>query len=206
MKNITILFLLASISVSSLFSNEILIEKYHRNQGQSSRALEDIHYSALGYVNQLISSMTNQLVNNKDFQDIKNPAIATTSFVSLNNFKVTSELSNLISENLTHEMQIRGFKVIDFKVMENIEVTPNGDYLFSRDVEKLRKKLNVDYALSGTYSSYRSGIMINARIIDMKTQIILSTAQIMIPRYVLDHITPYPRKLADFYPNMIELR
>lgn len=190
---------------ASLFAKEVLIEKYHVDRGESRRAYSDIHYSAIGYLNQLFSSMTNQLVNNKDFQDIKRPTIATTSFVNLKDFAMTNEVSNLLSENLTHEMQIRGFKVIDYKLMGNIKITPEGDFVFSRDVDQLKQKITVDYVLTGTYSSYKGGVLINARIIDMKTQIILSSAQILIPHYVMQHLNPYPKKIADFYPNVIEL-
>lgn len=206
MKKIILAILLASTTFSSwLAADEIILEKYHRYSGNSTREFYDLHYSALGYINKLISSMTNQLVNNKDFNDIKNPAIAVTSFVNRRNFEVTSELSDLLSENLIHEIQVRGFKVMDFKLMEGIKVSKDGDFIFSRDVDKLRKKINVDYVLTGTYSSYEKGTLINARIVDLKTQLILSTAQIMIPSYVSNHLKVYPKKIADFYPNMMEL-
>lgn len=206
MKKIILAILLASTTFSSwLAADEIILEKYHRYSGNSTREFYDLHYSALGYINKLISSMTNQLVNNKDFNDIKNPAIAVTSFVNRRNFEVTSELSDLLSENLIHEIQVRGFKVMDFKLMEGIKVSKDGDFIFTRDVDKLRKKINVDYVLTGTYSSYEKGTLINARIVDLKTQLILSTAQIMIPSYVSNHLKVYPKKIADFYPNMMEL-
>lgn len=205
MKKILLGFLLIMTSMSSLMASDIIVQKYHNNAGQSINVNNDVRYNALGYLNQLLSSMTNQLIANKDFFNIKNPTIAITTFVNLNNFKSTAEISNLISEDLIHEMQVRGFKVIDFKAMKNINITKDGDFVFSRNIEKLRKKINVDYILSGTYCDYKSGLMLNARIVDLKTQIILSTAQIMIPRHLTKYLKPYKQKIADFYPNIIEL-
>jgi len=149
--------------------------------------------------------MSDQLTNNKDFQDIEKPTIAVTSFVCLQNFKATSPLSNVISENLIHELQIRGFKIVDFKTMESVKVDARGDFLFSRDVAKLRKSLNINYALTGTYVEYREGMVVNARIIDLNTHIILSTAQILIPRHTVKHLIPRRSNIIDFKPHKVNL-
>ncbi len=158
-----------------------------------------------GVVNQLVSAIADQLTQNKDFKDIKHKTIAITSFVCLDNLKVTSRLSNIISENLLHEMQVRGYRVIDFKTMESISVGKYGDFIFSRDTEKLRKSLEVDYVLTGTYTSYRNGVAINARIIDLKTHIILSTAQIFIPKRISKFLEKSQREIEDFTPNHVQL-
>ncbi len=117
-------------------------------------------------INKLVSNLSSQLTANKNFENLQDSAIAITSFVSLDNLKATSRLSNILSENLIHEMQVRGYKVIDFKTMEKITIDSRGDFLFTRDIAKLRSELNIDYALTGTYVKYRSGTVVNARIID----------------------------------------
>ena len=158
-----------------------------------------------GTMNQLMSALSTQLTTNKNFPDVQSSAIAITSFVSLDDLQSTSRLSNLISENLIHEMQVRGYKVIDFKTMDTIKINATGDFLFSRDIAKLRKSLNIDYALTGTYVKYRSGTVVNARIICLKTHVVLSSAQILIPRRVVKRITGVNRKIPNFVPNTISL-
>ncbi|SFV74787.1 Flagellar protein FlgO [hydrothermal vent metagenome] len=159
-----------------------------------------------GVVNQIVQALANQLTQNKNFANIKYPTIAITSFVSLENFKPTSRLSNILSEGLIHEMQVRGYKIIDFKTMDNIKIDKRGDFLFSRDISKLRKSLNIDYALTGTYIKYRSGTVINARIINLKTHIILSSAQIFIPHRIMKNISSIqPHYIPNFTPNKITL-
>lgn len=156
-------------------------------------------------INQLVSGMSDQLTQNKNFGDIQASAIAITSFVCLEDFKATSRLSNILSESFIHEMQVRGYKVVDFKTMSNIKIDSQGDFLFSRDISKLQTSLNVNYALTGTYTEYDSGVVINARIIDLKTHIILSTAQILIPKRIVNRISSVGNVSVEFMPNKISL-
>ena len=89
--------------------------------------------------------------------------IAVTSFVDLNgDLQSTNMLGNQISESFIYEIQQYGIPVIDFKVMEFIEVNKNGDFVFSRDDQKLAESLKADYILSGTLVYTASGVVVNA--------------------------------------------
>lgn len=159
-----------------------------------------------GAINKIVNALANQLTQNKNFENIQDPTIAVTSFVCLDNFQPTTRLSNILSEGLIHDMQVRGYKIIDFKTMDNIKIDSKGDFLFSRDVSKLRKVLNIDYALTGTYVKYKSGTVVNARIINLKNHIILSSAQIFVPKQIMKHIgNPRVHKIPNFTPNKIQL-
>ena len=173
--------------------------------GNDNREYINFSRSDAGAMNQLMSALSTQLTQNKNFKDVQNSAIAITSFVSLEDLTTTSRLSTLIPENLIHEMQVRGYKVIDFKTMDTIKINSEGDFLFSRDIAKLRKNLNIDYALTGTYTKYRIGTVVNARIICLKTHIVLSSAQVLIPSRVVKRITGVHRKIPNFSPNTISL-
>jgi flagellar H-ring protein FlgO len=141
-----------------------------------------------GYLNQIASTLADQLGQNKDFADLKNTPIAIMSIVNLENFSEITKTSNIVTENLIHEMQIRGFKVIDFKAMPAIKIGANGDFIFSRDLSDLRNKQNINYALSGTYSTYKGGMAINLRIVNIQNNVVLSSAQVFIPRSVLREV------------------
>jgi len=162
-------------------------------------------YGDAGVVNHVVRQLSEQLTKNKDFAGTAESSIAITSFVSLEDFKATSRLSKILSENFIHEMQVRGYKVVDFKTMDKIKVDDKGDFLFSRDIAKLRKTLHIDYALTGTCVKYKSGTVVNARIIDLKTHVVLSTAQILIPRYIAKRISSVGNKIPDFKSNTISL-
>ncbi len=137
--------------------------------------------NAAGYVNKIASALADQLAQNKDFANIKDTPIAITSIVNIENLQKTDKFGNVIAENLIHEMQIRGFRVVDYKTMPNIKIGKDGDFVFSRIVSELKKRQKINYVLSGTYTKYRTGIAINCRIIDIKSNVVKSTAQIFVP-------------------------
>jgi TolB-like protein len=188
--------------LSSLLSNLILVTTL--SAGQIVQYVES-NYNDAGQVNQIVSDLSEQLTMNKNFANIKDPIIAITSFVCLDNFKATTRLSNILSENLIHEMQVRGYKVVDFKMMTNIKVDKDGDFLLSRDIEELRNSLELNYALTGTYTDYKDGTVINARIINLNTLVVLSTAQAFIPKYTTRRITRRKYEIADFTTNSISI-
>ena len=152
-------------------------------------------YSNAGRINQTVKFLADQLSQNKDFANITDSKLAITSFVNIENLRETNKLGNLISEHLIHDMQIRGYKVIDYKTMPDIEVGKHGDYAFTRTVDNLRQDIALNYILTGTYTFYADGVSLNARIIDTQTSVVVSTAQAFIPReeliHIVDSMSPY---------------
>jgi len=180
MKNIFIvLCLFSSLIYGGDFSYKSNVKTYQDNVGRVNVA---------GYVNRIASSIAEQLGQNKNFDNFEDTPIAIMSIVDLNNFKKTSPIAKRISENLIHEMHVRGYKVVDYKAMCKIEIDNNGDYVFSRAIADLQNQRSIVYALSGTYTNYKDGMAINIRIIDIKTSIVLSTAQVFVPKKVLKSI------------------
>jgi TolB-like protein len=143
--------------------------------------------NSAGKLNKLVSNLSNELTNNLEFND--NYQIAITSFVSLNNFKKTNEIGNIISENLIHELQIRGFKIVDYKTMDKIKIKENGDFVFSRNAEELRTKYKIEYILSGTLTSYKKGLTVNARILKIKDHTVIATGQAWIPKKITQELS-----------------
>ena len=171
--------LLASLVYGGDFSYKSNVKTYKDNVGKVNVA---------GYVNRIASSIAEQLGQNKNFDNFENTPIAIMSIVDMNDFKKTTPVAKRISENLIHELHVRGYKVVDYKAMSQIEVDANGDYVFSRAIKDLQNQRTIVYALSGTYTNYKDGMAINVRIIDIKTSIVLSTAQVFVPKKVLKSI------------------
>jgi TolB-like protein len=136
-------------------------------------------------LNETINFIAQQLSQNKDLVNISGTNIAVTSFLNIQKLNETNVLGNIISENLMHALQIRGFRVVDYKAMKNIFVGKKGDYALSRDKKNLPDTQDISYVLSGTYTKFKNGYNINARIIDMKTKVLLSSAQAFIDKSVL---------------------
>jgi TolB-like protein len=179
MRTLLISLFIVSISFGGDFSYQSNVKTYKDNVGRVNVA---------GYVNRIASSIAQQLGQNKNFDNFEDTPIAIMSVVDMNDFKKTSPIVKRISENLIHEMHVRGYKVVDYKAMCKIDIDVNGDYVFSRAMEDLQNQRTIIYALTGTYSNYKDGMAINIRIIDIKTNIVLSTAQVFVPKKVLKNI------------------
>ncbi|HIJ22977.1 MAG: hypothetical protein HON68_00365 [Gammaproteobacteria bacterium] len=133
-------------------------------------------------LNAVSQLMAEQLSENQNFSNRSNPRIAVTSFVSIHNYNQSDAIGETLADNMIHEMQVRGYSVIDFKSMPAIRVTDDGDFIRSRSVNALRKKQNIDLVLSGTYTKQNNGLHINARIIQVESGLVVSTAQGFISR------------------------
>ncbi|MBT3196290.1 MAG: hypothetical protein HN842_09905 [Gammaproteobacteria bacterium] len=130
-----------------------------------------------GELNEVSRFLVDQLTQNRDMENMRDNPIAVASLVELEDFKSTNKLGLWLSENMMHELQIRGFKTIDFKTMPSIQVSKEGDFVMSKNLSELRGKYNINHVISGTYTEYPNGIMINVRLVDMATSVITSSAQ-----------------------------
>lgn len=132
-------------------------------------------------INFFIRGLMQDLVSNLSFVSDKT-AVAVSSFVLLDGDYQTSNLLGLqISESLIHEVTKYGIPVIDFKATGDIEVTDSGDFFFSKDLSKLDGDLPILYVLGGTLVEQQGGYLVNARIVDVSSKAVVSSAQALIP-------------------------
>ncbi|WJG08299.1 FlgO family outer membrane protein [Aliiglaciecola sp. LCG003] len=144
------------------------------------------HKSLIDYAEQL----TMELVKNGRYLTTHS-RVGVASFVNLDaGLKQTSALGNQLSELMISEVQSFGVPVVDFKTTDNITVGPSGDMVFSREAAKLADNLTVDYVLSGTLIQNEKGVRVNARIIAMDSKLVVSSASIMIPHFVVQSLQP----------------
>ncbi|MDT0593956.1 FlgO family outer membrane protein [Glaciecola petra] len=120
-----------------------------------------------------------------------NLMIGVSSFVKLDRtLQNTTILGNQLAEYSISEMQQFGLTVIDHKLMPAIQVTSRGDLAFSRDVIQLANKRVMDHVLSGTMIEKADGVFVNARIISLQTNQVVSSASVLIPRFVSEQTSP----------------
>ena len=142
------------------------------------------HKSITDYAEQ----MAMQLVENLNFVNQSN-TIAVTSFVDLDDSLMnTSVLGNHLSDSLMGEMQRFGLSVLDHKAMDVLKVNSAGDFVLSRDHTALRNPIDVDYVLAGTMTHTNRGILFNARVIGMKSKVVVSSASVLIPNFIISSI------------------
>lgn len=155
-----------------------------------SLLLEDEIYSF--HTHQLISDYTDRLAHdlmrNLRHKKIEQPMVVT-SFVTLDDtLKNTSKLGNLISESLIGDMQAYSVPVIDIHLMGGIDITPAGDFVFSRSVDEIMYAGEVSYVLSGMLIESERGFTINARIMNIASKKVVSSASIFVPAFLIEEI------------------
>jgi TolB-like protein len=117
--------------------------------------------------------------------------IGITSFVTLDySLQNTTILGNQMAEYSISEIQQFGLNVIDFKLMPAIKVSNKGDLAFSRDVMELANDDIMDHVMSATMIQKSDGVFINARIIELRTNRVVSSASVLIPQFIAAQIQP----------------
>ncbi|PHR70136.1 MAG: hypothetical protein COA66_13220 [Arcobacter sp.] len=124
---------------------------------------------------QTITSLATQMMQNKKFNSFK--PVLITSFVRLDNFKKTTEFGRIIGESLINELSNRNFNVIEFRGQLAVSINAQGEYYISRNIKKLKDKIENTYVVVGTYSRQFEKVMLNARVIDNESGRIISSAR-----------------------------
>lgn len=117
--------------------------------------------------------------------------IGIASFVRFNrSLRQTTILGNQLSEYLIAELQHYGLGIVDFKLANTLDVTPNGDLMLSREGMRLAKRMEMDHVLTGTLVEQPRGVMVNARIIELNQQRVVASASIFVPSFVVTSLVP----------------
>jgi TolB-like protein len=94
-------------------------------------------------------------------------------------------LSNHLSEAIMYDLHKFGVTVLDYKVTDYIRVTPGGDFALSRDFSELSGELPIRFVLTGTMTSHKNGVMVNARLIRIDNKQVISAARTFVPETVI---------------------
>lgn len=112
-------------------------------------------------------------------------AVAIASFVQFDTSLVQAGgLGNQLAEHMFVKLQQLGIPVADVKLGRQIRVTATGDFVLSRG-DYLDEAQQPKLVLAGTMLRDNAGMVINARIMNLQTKAVLSSAQVHIPYFVL---------------------
>jgi len=165
-------------------------EKPDPTEAMVGLTLEDEIYSF--HTHQKVNDYTDRLAHDlyKNMRNkILNHPILVTSFVKFDDtLQKTSKLGNLVSESLIGNLQEYDIQIMDVHLMGVIDITPTGDFVFSRNGDNILYTGEVTYVLSGVIIESERGFTINARIMELKSKKIISTASTFIPSFVIEII------------------
>lgn len=142
------------------------------------------------HIGDYVKNMTQDLVANMEYVTDKTP-VGVTNFAMLDSdLQHTNLLGQQMAESFVHELHKFRIPVIDYKATDYIRVTEQGDFILSRDYLELNGSLPIEYVLTGTMTKYQGGVLVNARILGVKSRAVVATAQMLVPFYVVDALIP----------------
>jgi TolB-like protein len=150
-----------------------------------SMSSTELHFNMLGeYTEQMTADLQNDVRNTQ-----VNELIVVASFVHLNSsLQNTDTLGNQLAEYFINDLQQIGLPVADHKLMGVLDVNDNGDFAFSRDVRQFYNNVNIGYVLTGTMLKNSRGLVVNARIINFKTNAVVASSSKFLPNIVVNDL------------------
>ncbi|WP_233267427.1 FlgO family outer membrane protein [Paraglaciecola sp. L3A3] len=188
----------SSLMFQKQFNNNVRTE--HKQSMQTEQQAEtqanqhnkklpqQVQYADTHNINYYVRGLMQDLMANLEYVNETTP-VAVTSFVMLNSdYNQANILGIQIAESLIHEVHKFGIPVIDFKTTGYIRVTEKGDFAFSKDYEELSEEMPARYIVGGTMLKINDGYLINARIVGIKSQAVVASAQSLIPNHISEPI------------------
>ncbi len=130
-------------------------------------------------LNIMIKSLATQLLNSAKPHALDSKPIILTSSVNLDNFKKTTKFGRMLSESMIHELDVRGFKILDYRKAPGVLVNRKGEFNLSRNTKRISSKIGASYVFVATYSKLGRNLMVNARILDLSTSGVVSSARFL---------------------------
>jgi TolB-like protein len=124
----------------------------------------------------------------KDVQGMHVDApIVVASFVHLDSsLQTTNTLGIQLAEFFINDLQQIGLPVADHKLMGTLDVNAKGDFAFSRDMEQFYSYVDIGYVLTGTMIKNSRGLIVNARLVNFKTNAVVASSSKFLPNIVVN--------------------
>lgn len=108
--------------------------------------------------------------------------ILVTSFVNRNSLDSSSELGILVSDHVGSRFTQQGYRVVEPRLRNNLAIRKEqGEFILSRDIEKLSADNKAYAVVVGNYTETKSILDFTARLIQIKDRQILASVDAKIP-------------------------
>ncbi len=153
--------------------------------------------TSLGHFERVMSNLAEQLQKNISIM-YEDKIIAVTSFTFIDSSeddKRANALGNIIAEYLINHLQVRCFNIVDTRNIKVAINSANSTFVFDDNFKKRMNEYNSKLVVIGSVAQYGGGMVINARIVDLSTSLIASTAKIILSEEQVRRILLEPMKL-----------
>lgn len=130
----------------------------------------------LAAVNHLTQQLVNELVRQNAGLEPSQPLLVSTP-VMLEDMKTTDALGLQIQQGLIVALHGHQFNLVDINVGEDLRVTPQGDFILTRNWQQLPSDVSVEHLVVSTMSRAKDGISLNVRIVNVSNNRVVSACQ-----------------------------
>ncbi|AQS38929.1 hypothetical protein Sps_03812 [Shewanella psychrophila] len=127
-------------------------------------------------INHLSEQIVSELVEQNDELGSDQPLLVATP-VLLDSFNETNAVGLQLQQGLIAALHAREFNLVDINVGDNIRVTPQGDFLLTRDWKQLPSGIAVEHVVVSTLSMNTTGLVVNSRIVNITNNRVVSASQ-----------------------------
>jgi len=163
-----------------------------------------------------IKEIARQLFDHLEDQDpevgILADGLAFTVFTDLKKLRRTSSFGRYLSEQLMTEFQQRGYRVFEVRKSQEILIQEKrGEYGLSRSADEIESPIPARALLTGTYTLAGGTVMVNAKILDNKDALMLSSATVFFAKsemtdgLLADSASAHPKVTERMYMKKLEL-
>jgi len=145
----------------------------------------NLHFQLLSeYTEQMAAELQKDLIG----VEIETP-IVVASFVYFDStLNRTNNLGNQLAEYFINDLQEIGLPVSDHRIAKTFKISPEGDFTFSRNMSELKTNIEIGYVLTGTLVKNDRGVVVNARLINYKTNVIAASTSKFLPNIAIRDI------------------
>ncbi|RTR32605.1 hypothetical protein EKG39_09495 [Shewanella atlantica] len=127
-------------------------------------------------INHMSQQIVNELVRQNDELRSNQPLLVATP-VLLEDLKRTNAIGLQLQQGFISALHDNQFSLVDINVGDNMRVTPEGDFLLTRDWKQLPSGIAVEHVLVSTMSLNTLGVVVNSRIVNVTNHRVVSASQ-----------------------------
>ena len=120
-------------------------------------------------------------------KNVTMPQVAVTSFVDTDTYEAAGHLGRTLGEIFIHELSLRQVGVLEYKLTGSLAVGKQGEYVYSRDYKQLMQSVPLSHLLTGTMTRNADGVVLIARIVNLRTHEVIGSATGFIPYELLPY-------------------
>lgn len=148
-------------------------------------------------VNHLSQQMANELIRQNDSLRPDQPLLVATP-VLLSDMKTTNALGLQFQQGLIASLHDHQFNLVDINVSDALKVTPDGEFILTRDWQQLPTDISVENVVVSTMSFSTQGVAINSRIVNVTNNRVVSAAQGFVNASAMpDYVRPSEKVVSE---------